>query len=205
MVFFPRAATLRAPPPPPSLSPSEFSGARANPQEWPRASAAMEFTFRKFKCNAGKKNDRASGINNPVRNQRAGLGVTAGVEVTAPQKPAPPPPPPHWAAESARPLPGLSDLSALPREPPNLPLVNKAFISQASREEFQAFIIKCPGEGQLPKPGAGCPSGGGWMVTTHHPCGSPAVSYGGRISQRGRRLVFTVHGCGKPGAWLGWG
>ena len=42
------------------------------------------------------------------------------------------------------------------------------------------------------------------MVTTHHPSGSPAVSYGGRISQRGR-LILTVHGRGKLGLWLGRG
>lgn len=42
------------------------------------------------------------------------------------------------------------------------------------------------------------------MVTTHHPSGSPAVSYGGRISQQGH-LIFTVHGHRKLGLWLGWG
>lgn len=42
------------------------------------------------------------------------------------------------------------------------------------------------------------------MVTRHHPSGSPAVSYGGHISQQGR-LIFTVHGRRKLGLWLGWG
>lgn len=42
------------------------------------------------------------------------------------------------------------------------------------------------------------------MVTTHHPGGSRAVSYGGRISRRGR-LVFTAHRRKKLGLWLAWG
>lgn len=100
---------------------------------------------------------RASGINTPVKDPRAALRVAVGVGVMAPRR--------LWTPTglrgSAGPLlPGCPDLSALPREPPNCPLVNKTFISQAGGEKFQAFIIKCPGEGQLPNSGAGCPSGG---------------------------------------------
>lgn len=69
-------------------------------------------------------------------------------------------PAPHWAAGFELPLPGHSDLLALPWDPPISLLVNKAFIFQARGEKLQTFIIKCPGEGQLPKSGAGCPSGG---------------------------------------------
>lgn len=82
--------------------------------------------------------------------------MAVGVGVTAPQKPLDP----HQAVEFALLLPACPDLWALPREPPNWPSVNKAFISQAGGEKFQAFIIKCPSEGQLPNSGAGCPSGG---------------------------------------------
>ena len=143
---------------PRSIRPRGFLEGLANPEEGPRALPWVG--FEQIQTQHRWDDLECLGSIFLRRLGAQGWGVV-GVEVTAPQKPLLCPA--HQVPGFALPLPGCSDIWALPWVPPLLQLVNKAFISWAGRGKFQAFIIKCPGEGQLPNSGAGCPSGGdGW-------------------------------------------